>query len=142
MPLRPRLPSGSRKGVALVDRNSVVRHQRQLLLRSEDYDVHSYATSAALLADIRVNMQVRMVVDVSIRDGDGLSFLRAIRASGRRGRAILLDGADPDESMGREAWHNGDHSLDSKIPDRPLLMAIDASFVTDKRHADHHLEKD
>lgn len=145
MPLRPRLPPGSRKGVALVDGNPVVRRQRQrqrqLLLWSEAYDVRSYATSAALLADVRANMQARIVVDVGMREGDGLSFLRAMRASAWRGRA-MLDGADPDGSMDREAGRNGDQLRESKIADRSLLMAIDPSFFIGKRQADHRMDKE
>lgn len=116
-------------GVSLVGGNSKIRHERQILLRSEDYDVRSYATSAALLADPRSRDCACIVVDAEIGDGDsaGLSLLRQMRASGWHGNAILLDGFDEEGPLALEAGRNGDRVFSRDIGDRSLIAAIAAS---------------
>jgi FixJ family two-component response regulator len=117
-----------RKNVALVDGDPTVRRARQLLLRSEHYEVLSYASCAALLAEPQAHNDACIVVDVGMRDGDGLAFLRAMRTSGWHGRAILLDGVDQDGALAREAGRNGDMVFAASISDRSLLAAIAGSF--------------
>lgn len=113
--------------VSLVDGDTAVRHARQLLLRSENYDVRSYPTCAALLADPMSRNSSCIVIDIDTRDGDGPAVLRQMRASGWRGRAILLDGADPEGVIAEEAGRHGDQVFGRTIGDRPLLTAIAAS---------------
>lgn len=122
-----------RVGVSLVDGDPDVRHARQLMLRSEDYDVSSYTTCAGLLADPASRSDACIVVDVSMRDGDGLTFLREMRASGWHGRAILLDGEDPTGKLSREASLHGDQVHDRDIGDRQLARAVEAA-ATKKPH--------
>ena len=121
-----KLPIGI--GISLVDGDSAVRHARQIMLRSEKYDVRSYATCAALLADPRSRECARIVVDIDMPAIDGLELLRAMRASGWRGRAILLDGLDPEGKLASEAARNGDQIFDRNIGDRALVTAIAASM--------------
>lgn len=115
-------------GVSLVDGDSAVRHARQLMLRSEHYAVRSYATCAALLADPRSRDYPCIILDLEMADIDGPALLRDMRASGWRGKALLLDGLHPDSPMLREAERHGDTVLDRKIGDRALLNAIAASI--------------
>ncbi len=122
-----------RAGVSLVDGDPDVRHARQLMLRSENYDVSSYTTCAGLLADPASRSDACIVVDVSMRDGDGLTFLREMRASGWHGRAILLDGEDPTGKLAREASLHGDQVHDRDIGDRQLARAVEAA-ATKKPH--------
>lgn len=117
-----------RKRVALVDGDASVRHARQLMLRSEHYEVHSYASCDALLAEPKAHANACIIVDVGMRDGDGLTFLRAMRQSGWLGKAILLDGIDHDGQLAREADCNGDKIFASSISDRSLLAAVAGSF--------------
>jgi FixJ family two-component response regulator len=116
-------------GVSLVDGDSTIRHARQLMLRSEDYDVRSYATCAALLADMRSRDYPCIILDLEMEDIDGPALLREMRASGWRGKAILLDGLDPGSPMLIEAGRHGDTVLARNIGDRALLTAI-ASSIT------------
>ena len=62
-------------GVSLVDGDSDIRHARQIMLRSERYDVRSYATCAALLADPRSRGYACIVVDIHMPEVDGLKLL-------------------------------------------------------------------
>lgn len=119
-----------RVSVSLVDGDADVRHARQLMLRSEDYEVSSYATCAGLLADPTSRNDACIVVDVSMRHGEGLTFLREMRASGWHGHAILLNGKDPTGKLTREASLHGDQVHDRDIGDRQLALAIAASAST------------
>jgi DNA-binding NtrC family response regulator len=111
-------------GVSLVDGDANVRHARQLMLRSENYDVRSYPTCAALLADPRSRDYPCIVLDIATREGDGLEILRQMRASGWRGKAILLDGVDREGPVAAEARRHDDRIFDRTIGDRPLMAAI------------------
>ncbi|TCQ03881.1 hypothetical protein [Sphingomonas sp. PP-CC-3A-396] len=119
-------------GVSLVDGDPVIRRARQIMLLSERYDVRSYATGAALLADPRSRDVPCIVVDVAGGvDGDGgsgMETLHAMRASGWRGKAILLDGTVPPPALIHAAERHGDRILDRTTGDAPLLTAIAASI--------------
>lgn len=118
-------------GVSLVDGNASVRHARQLMLRSENYDVRSYATCAALLADPRSRDYPCIVLDVEMEDIDGVDLLAQMRASGWRGKAILLAGLEPGDALIRQALQNGDRIEERSIGDSSLLTAIAASLRPD-----------
>lgn len=122
-------PAAESVGVSLVDGDSDVRHARQLMLRSERYDVRSYATCAALLADPRSRDYPCIVVDVKMPEVDGLGLLRQMRESGWQGNAILLDGVDLHGSLAREAQQHGDEVFDRGIGDRALVAAIAAAVL-------------
>lgn len=115
-------------GVSLVDGDATVRHARQLMLRSEDYDVRSYATCAALLADPRSRDYPCIILDVEMEDVDGRDLLRQMRATGWRGKALLLDGLHPARPMLLEEERHGDKVLQSNVGDKVLLNAIAASI--------------
>ncbi|WP_052216198.1 response regulator [Sphingomonas sp. ERG5] len=121
-------PSTESIGVSLVDGDAAIRHARQLMLRSENYDVRSYPTSTALLADPRSRDYPCIVIDIEMRESDGLDVLRQMRASGWRGKAILLDGEDPAGDVAKEAKLHGDRVFERTIGDRPLVAAIAASI--------------
>lgn len=115
-------------GVSLVDGDPAVRHARQLMLRSENYDVRSYATCAALLSDLRSRDSSCIVLDVEMDDVAGIDLLAQMRASGWKGRAVLLDGIDPAADVVREAARHGDLIQQLPISDGSLLAAIAASL--------------
>ena len=113
-------------GISLVGGDATIRHARQIMLRSESYDVRAYATCAALLADPRSRGCQCIIVHIDMTDGEGTAILREMRDTGWRGRAILLDGIKPGNPLIRAAELNGDKVLERTIPDGPLLAAISA----------------
>ena len=118
-------------GVALVDGDPAVRRARQIMLLSERYDVRSYATWAALLADPRSRDVLCIVVDIDRngdRDGGGMETLQVMRASGWRGKAILLDDIPSPPTLIHAAERYGDRIVDRATGDAPLLTAIAASI--------------
>jgi FixJ family two-component response regulator len=115
-------------GVSLVDGDATVRHARQIMLRSEHYDVRSYATGAALLADPRSRGFACIVLDIMMNEIDGFRLLHEMRATGWRGKGLLLDNIVPGNAMSRDAERHGDRVLERSIADGPLIAAIAASL--------------
>lgn len=76
--------------IALVDDDPGVRRSVQLLLRSRGYDVRSYASSAAMLADAQVLDAACLVTDYLMPEIDGIAVLDALRERGWNGPAILV----------------------------------------------------
>jgi FixJ family two-component response regulator len=97
------------------------------MLRSEHYDVRSYTTCAALLADPVSRTYPCIVLDVGLHDIDGPDLLRQMRATGWRGSALLLDGRGPNASLEQKAMEQGDRIVDRLIGDRLLIAAIAAT---------------
>ena len=114
-------------GVSLVSGDAIIRHARQLVLRSENYDVRSYATCAALLADPQSRDFACIVLDIEMNDDESVALLREMRATGWRGSAILLVGQDADGDYVREAEKHGDRVMQRSIGDTSLVEAISAS---------------
>ncbi len=114
-------------GVSLVDGDPGVRHDRQLMLRAERYEVRSYATCAALLADPRSRDYPCIILDLDRDRVDGMDLLRAMRASGWRGKALLLQGVEPDDTLLRDASRHGDIVLRRDVGAQTLLTALAAS---------------
>lgn len=108
--------------ISLVDGDATLRRGRQLMLRSERYDVRSYATCAAVLADPNARASSCIVVDDEMPEMGGVDLIRSMRLGGWRGRAILLAGSDAVDP----AIEDGDIWLPKSVADRPLLNAIRA----------------
>jgi FixJ family two-component response regulator len=119
-------------GVSLVDGDPAVRHARQLMLLSEGYDVRSYATCAALLTDPRSRDCPCIILDSKMGDIDGLELLRDMRASGWRGKALVLNGRDSGSPLLQEAERHGDIVLPCNVGDQALLTAIAATIQSPK----------
>ena len=127
--IEPSTPLRSLTGISLVDGNPALRRARQILLLSERYEVRSYATCAALVADPASRGFACIIIDISDHhhdghDEDGVQALRAMRASGWRGNAILLDGHEPSQALIDVARRHGDRLLDRMTGDGPLLAVV------------------
>jgi FixJ family two-component response regulator len=115
-------------GVSLVDGDPAIRHARQLMLRSENFDVRSYATCAALLADPRSRDYPCIVLDLQMKGMDGPALLREMRARGWRGKALILDDRVAGSPILEEAEQHGDIVLPHDVGDQALLTAIATSI--------------
>jgi FixJ family two-component response regulator len=96
------------------------------MLRSERYDVRSYSTCAALLADPISRDYPCIVLDVAMHDINGPDLLRQMRATGWHGTAILLNDHTHGDHSTLEAERHGDKMFDRSIGDRSLVAAIAA----------------
>ncbi len=119
-------------GVSLVDGEPTARRARQLMLRSEGFAVRSYPTCAAILADPQSRDYPCIILDLEMEDIGGLDLLRRMRASGWRGKALLLDGPGSTGPTVLEAERYGDKVLQRTVGDRTLLTAIAASIDHDR----------
>ncbi|WP_293881972.1 response regulator [Sphingomonas sp.] len=118
----------ARIGISLVDGDATARRDRQLMLRAENFDVRSYATGAALIADPLARATACLVVDVDMPGLGGVELVQSLRVSGWRGTAILLRSVDVSDSVARDAERDGDTLLLKTMADRPLLEAIRAAL--------------
>ncbi|OAN64926.1 response regulator [Sphingomonas sp. TDK1] len=83
-----RAPSGVR--LLLVEDDAPVRRSLQLLLRGCGYDVRAYADGRRVLVDPAAQEVMCLITDHQMASIDGISLLRALRALGWSGVAILL----------------------------------------------------
>lgn len=113
--------------VALVDGDPTIRRARQIMLRSEGYQVRSYSTSAALLGDPASRDYPCIVLDAGVNGIDALDLIRQMRATDWRGTAILLAVFDPKGVLALEAAAHGDLFFPDAVGDRTLTTAIEAT---------------
>ena len=76
----------------------------------------------------RARDQQCIIVDIDTPKVDGIDLMRALRASGWRGKGILLARIPPESEVVREAERHGDKVLDHAITDGRLIAAIAASI--------------
>lgn len=76
--------------VLISDDDLTVRRSLQLMLCAYGYDVQSYTSGRALLADPCATAADYLVIDYRMPDVDGVTVLQSLRARGWRGRAILV----------------------------------------------------
>ena len=82
--------TAERPTILLVEDEPAVRRSMQLVLQGSGFAVRSYASGAAAVADPEVGKARGLIADFRLPEGDGLSVLRALRAAGFSGRAILV----------------------------------------------------
>ncbi|MBX9816287.1 MAG: hypothetical protein A4S12_05535 [Proteobacteria bacterium SG_bin5] len=88
-------PDGARPQLLLIEDDEDVRRSFQLLLQGHGYDVRAFAAARPVITGDHSLFDV-MICDYRLPDGDGLDVLRAMRAAGWQGRAILMTGfSDP-----------------------------------------------
>ncbi|PZU64837.1 response regulator [Sphingobium sp.] len=80
----------TRPVITLVEDDPGVRRSVQLLLQAKGYDVRSYASSNALLADPIALGAACLVTDYLMPEIDGIGVLQGLRNSGWKGPAVLV----------------------------------------------------
>ncbi|MDK2758960.1 MAG: response regulator [Blastomonas fulva] len=76
--------------VLVSDDDPAVRRSLHMMLCAYGYDVQSYTSGQALLADPCAAAADCLVIDYRMPDVDGVTVLQGLRARGWRGRAILV----------------------------------------------------
>lgn len=113
--------SASQKPVVLlVEDDPAVRRSLQLILHGGGFLVRSYGTVTASLADPNIDSMQGMIADYRLPDGDGVSLLRALKAAGFRGHAILITAFASPELEARARTAGFARMLEKPLADRML----------------------
>lgn len=124
MPVHSETQSSPRGRVLLLEDDDGVRRSLQLLLQGHGFEVRSFASATPALADPLSMEMDYLVADNRLPDGDGLSALRALRARGWQGRAILIT-AFPSAVVSAEAEKLGFAAvLEKPLRQQVLLGAL------------------
>lgn len=122
-------------GIALVDGDASVRRNRQLMLRAENFDVRSYASCAAMIADPQARAKACVVIDDDMPEISGVELLREMRIVGWHGSGILLRSLGGDDPSDTSLEASGDAVLPKTVADGPLLDAIRLMIKRDGHRA-------
>jgi len=112
--------------ILVVEDDPAVRRSLQLILQGGGFEVRSYATGAALLADPNIANAKAVVVDYRLPDSDGLRVLRGLYAAGFRGSAMLITGFGTPELELRARAAGFARVLEKPLADRLLREAMAA----------------
>lgn len=124
MPVSPETQSPQRGRVLLLEDDDGVRRSLQLLLQGLGFEVRSFAAATPALADPLSAEMDFLIADNRLPDGDGLSALRALRARGWQGRAVLIT-AFPSVDVSKEAERLGFAAvLEKPLRQQVLLGAL------------------
>lgn len=108
----------------LVEDDDGVRRGLQLLLQGQGYDVHSFSSPRAALADATVCDARYLVIDYLLGHSDGVALLQELRARNWSGTAVMITAfASPDlRAMAEAAGFAA--MLDKPFRDDDLLRAL------------------
>jgi FixJ family two-component response regulator len=112
----PHTIAHDRPKVLLAEDDPGVRRSLQLLLQGRGYDVRSYASGRALLADPAATDAACFVGDFRMPDLNGLEILRALRLRGWDRPAVLITAFNTSD-LARRAQAEGF----SSVIEKPLL---------------------
>lgn len=118
-----------RPQIALIDGTAEARHARQLMLRAEGFDVRAYASALPLLSDPRVRANACIVAAIEMPQLGGVGLLRAMRAQGWQGKAILLAEERSPALVLLAADQDFTLIAPTEVSDGPLLAGIRAAFA-------------
>lgn len=115
--------------IALVDGDPTLRRARQLMLRSERFEVRAYPTCAALLADPLALHSACVVADAEMSDLSGLQLLTAMREAGWEGSAVLLADSIPTALAAAADDHDFLAMLPKALAEGALLKAVRSAIA-------------
>ncbi len=110
--------------VLLIEDEPSLRRSMQLLLRGHGFDVRSYATRGAVLADPAAWGAAGLISDYRLPDGDGVDLLGRLRALGFAGGAILITAFGSKDLRERAALAGFHRVFDKPLADRTLTVAL------------------
>lgn len=114
----------TRPTLLLVEDDDGIRRGLQLLLQGQGFDVHSFASARAALADTAIASARYLVVDYVLADSDGMALLRDLHERSWSGTAVLIT-AFASEQLRVAALAQGFAAmLDKPFRDDDLLRAL------------------
>ena len=113
-----------RPKILLVEDEPGVRRSLQLLLHAQGYDIRSYASSAALIADPLVDEAICLVADYRMPEMDGLAVLRSLRARGWQRPAILVTAYNSPDLVERAMKEGFSVVIEKPLREHALADAI------------------
>lgn len=78
--------------IIIVEDDPAVRRSLQLLLMAQSYEVRTYPSGAALLADAKDQQCACLIADYRLADMDALTLLTRLRAEGTTWPSVLITG--------------------------------------------------
>lgn len=108
----------------LVEDDDGVRRGLQLLLQGQGFDVHSFASARAALADFAIPAAHYLVADYVLADSDGIALLTALRGRGWRGTAVLITAFASADLRANASAAGFAAMLDKPFRDDDLLRAL------------------
>ena len=110
--------------VVVTDDEVSVRRSLQLLLHANGYEAQSYTSASALLADRDALSADCVIADYNMPDIDGLSLIKALRANGWSGAAILITAYCSDDLTQRAKASGYTEVIAKPFIRRPILERI------------------
>lgn len=115
----------TRPKILLVEDEPAVRRSLHLILHAKGYDVLSFASSAALMADPLLDETICLVTDYRMPEFDGLAVLRALRARGWHKPAILVTAYGSPELVDKAIEEGFSTVIDKPLHQYALADAIE-----------------
>ena len=119
-----RTAAAERPCLLLIEDDDGVRRGLQLLLQGQGYDVRSFASGRAALADVAPAEARYLVADYVLGDGDGINLLSMLRGEGWTGLAVLITAFASPEVAAAAAKAGFATVLDKPFRDDDLLRAL------------------
>jgi FixJ family two-component response regulator len=114
----------NRRRVLLVEDDAAVQRSLQLLLVGQGYDVRAYPSAAGLAQDPEALRADCLVADLMIPDGNAVTLLSDLRASGWNGQAVLISGHLTNEWAERALAHGYAAAFAKPIGDSVLTKCL------------------
>ena len=127
--LSGRCACGRGEKLLLVEDDHPVRRAHQLLLRGCGYDVRAYGDGRRALADPAALEAICLITDHEMETIDGPSLLRAFRALGWQGIAILLTGISLEVSSREASGVYFEVVMKKPVDDHGLLDVVSRSLT-------------
>lgn len=110
--------------ILLVGDDAAVRRSLQMFLLASGYDVRSYASGMALLADISARDAICLIVDDGMPELDGIALLHELRNLGWRGPAILLTARSSTALIGRAVAEGFELVVEKPLRTQSFIDAV------------------
>lgn len=116
--------SGERMQIVLVEDDPAVRRSLQLVLHGKGYEVRSFASGVALLADPKARQAACLVTDYRLPEMDGFEILAALRKEGWQAPSVLVTAYHSDELAARARQVGFSEVIEKPLHERALADVV------------------